>query len=226
MDEMKNKPKALLFWSGGKDSWLALNAVKNEGKLQIVGLICVIERESNQIKFHGIPESIVTEQARLMGLTVQRIYVHQNASNQEYCQEINKILDLYSRKGINHLIFGDIHLADIKQFKENWLVPRGFQLHFPLWGQSSLKLAQSFFESGAKAIITSIRNDLLDTSFLAQEFNPAWLSKLPSNIDPCGENGEFHTFVFFAPGFKMRVNFSKSMAKQYGPYLITEIKDP
>lgn len=223
-DEMKKK--IILFWSGGKDSALALHHLKQDPQYEIIGLLTTFDQKSNTVKFHGIPDSLIGEQAKMLNLPLQRIFLPENCSNSIYIDKVSKILALFKKKNINHIAFGDIHLNDIRTFKEEMLAKIELKAVFPLWGKNSQDLNNEFFESGHKALVTGVMKDKLDYSFLACEFNKSYIDRLPPSIDPAGENGEFHTFVTFGPNFKMRIPFSKSIAIEEGPYLVSLIKEP
>lgn len=220
------KKKVLLFWSGGKDSALALHTLKQDSQYEIMGLITTFNRDRNTVNFHGIPDSLVIEQAKMLKLPLQRIFLPENCSNEEYINHVGKILAIFSKRGVHHVAFGDIHLKDIRKFREDMLLPLEMTPLFPLWGMDSKQICKAFFNSGHKALVTSILTSKLDNTFLNCEFDQAFIERLPEKIDPAGENGEFHTFVTYGPSFKMRVPFSKAMAIEEGPYLVSLMKEP
>lgn len=220
------KEKILLFWSGGKHSALALHYLKNDPCLEIVGLITTFDREKNTVQYHGIPDSLIIDQAKMLKLPLQRIFLPSNYTVQEYEDHIGKILSLFSKKGVRGVAFGDIHQEETRKFKENMLIPLNLKAIFPLWGKKSCDLSWEFLNTGHKALVTSIMTEKLDPSFLACEFNHDYINRLPSDIKVAGDNGEFHTFVTYGPNFKTRVAFSKSIATIEGPYLVSSIKEP
>ncbi len=222
----KEKEMILLFWSGGKDSALALHYLKQDPNFEVVGLVTTFDREKNAVKFHGIPDSLIIDQAKMLKLPLQRIFLPDNCSNEEYIDHVGKILAVFGKRGIHHVAFGDIHLKEIRKFREDMLILLEMKAVFPLWGKDSNEINKEFFKTGHKALVTSIMKDKLDTSFLNCEFNQEYVDRLPQNIDPAGENGEFHTFVTYSPHFKMRVPFSKAIAIEEGPYLVSLMKEP
>lgn len=222
----ENKKKILLFWSGGKDSALALHYLKKDPAFEVISLITTFDQKSNTVKFHGIPDTLIGDQAKMLNLPLQRIFLPENCSNKEYIEHVGKILTLFKKRGINHVAFGDIHLEEIKKFKIDMLKQLEMIAIFPLWEKKSNDIVKEFFESGYKALVTSVMKDKLDYSFLACEFNQSYVDRLPSGVDCAGENGEFHTFVTFGPNFKMRIPFSKSIAIEEGPYLVSLVKEP
>lgn len=223
---MQTKEKVLLFWSGGKDSALALNDLQNDPHYEVVGLLTTFDREKNRVRFHGIPDNLILEQAKLLKLPLQRIFLSENATNEEYIKAVSAILAMYAKRGIKTVAFGDINLVDVKNFKEKMLADLGMNAIFPLWNQNTLDLVKRFFSTGHKALVTSVYGEKLGYNFLACEFNEDYINRLPEGVDPAGVNGEFHTFVTFGPTFKMRVAFSKSIAVEEGPYFVSLIKEP
>lgn len=225
-DNLPGKEKILLFWSGGKDSALALHYLKNNPHYEIVGLVTTFDREKNAVRFHGIPDSLIIDQAKMLHLPLQRIFLPSECSNADYIEHVGKILTLFSKRGIRTVAFGDINLRDVRKFREDMLLPLEMKAIFPLWGKNSIDVSREFLNTGHKALVTSIMTDKLDNTFLACEFDHAYIERLPVTVDPAGENGEFHTFVTYGPHFKMRVAFSKAIASIDGPYLVSSVKEP
>lgn len=217
--------KLMLFWSGGKDSALTYYQLKKSNEFQIVGLISTIDKEFNGIPFHGVKESLLQLQAKMLGLPLQRIYLPPHCSNQEYKTIISEFLTKFKKAGITTYAFGDIHLKDVKEFREEFLHELALDTVFPLWGTDSSKVNELFIETGHRAIVSSIMREKLPLHLLGKEFNQDFINTLPSDIDPAGEYGEFHTFVSFSPYYKMRVPFSKGSTKEIGPYTICKLQD-
>lgn len=224
--QKNNKEKVLIFWNGGKDSALALHLMAQSDQFEVVGLLSVLERESNRVRFHGVPDALLLEQAKMLKLPLQRIFVPLNCTNEDYIDQVGSILKIFAKKGITRLAFGDVHLEDKRMFKQRLLAGTGMQALFPLWQKNSSEIVQLFLENGFKALVTAVMKEKLGPEFLACEFNQQYIERLPAGTDPAGENGEFHTFVLFGPSFKMRVPFSKSIAVDEGPYLVSLLKEP
>ncbi len=220
------KQKVLLFWSGGKDSNLALTRLKKNEQYEVIGLVSIINPSKNTVKFHGIPEALLVDQAKLLNIPLIRIYIEANATNEEYLDIISKKLLPFTLKGIKHIAFGDIHLEEIKSFRNKMCDILKVTAIFPLWGESPEKLLNEYFELNHQAIITAIDRSKLDNSYLAKLYDREWISRLPKEIDPMGENGEFHTFATFSPYFKMRIPYSKTIAIEEGPYTVSMLKEP
>lgn len=220
------KEKVLLFWSGGKESALALYELQNNQAFEVAGLVTTFDREKSRVPFHGIPDVMVVEQAKMLKLPLQRIFLPSEATNEEYVQQVSSILSMFAKRGIKTVAFGDILLKDVRDFKEKMLADIGMKAIFPLWGRPTHEVTKKFLETGHKALVTAVMTSKLSEEFLACEFNEKFIERLPAEVDPAGENGEFHTFVIFGPSFKMRVGFSKAIAVEEGPYRVTLIKEP
>lgn len=225
-NNLSEKVKVLLFWSGGKDSALALHYLKKDPSIEIIGLVTTLDREKNTVKFHGIPDTLLIDQAKMLMLPLQRIFLPSECSDEDYIEHVGKILSVFAKRGIRTVAFGDIHQQEIKNFREKMLFNLDMKALFPLWGKNSIDVSKEFLNTGHKALVTSIMTDKLDNTFLACEFDQNYIDRLPKNIDPAGENGEFHTFVTYGPNFKMRVAFSKAIASIEGPYLVSSVKEP
>lgn len=215
-----------MFWSGGKDSALALYELNQSSSYEVVGLITTFDRKTNRVPYHGIPDTLILEQAKLLKLPLQRIFLSHNASNEEYIAQVTAILSMYAKRGIKTVAFGDIALQEVRDFKEKMIFNLGMTALFPLWGMDSKIVVKNFFQTGHKALVTSVIKDRLGYNFLACEFNQDYVDRLPEDVDQAGENGEFHTFVTFGPAFKMRVAFSKAIAVEETPYIVSLIKEP
>lgn len=223
---MENVEKVLLFWSGGKDSALALYELNKDPRYEVVGLVTIFNREKNRVPFHGIPDALIIEQAKLMKLPLQRIFVPENPTNEEYVSQVTTILSMFAKRGIKTVAFGDINLEDVRAFKEKFIQDIGMKAIFPLWKRDTLELVNYFIETGHKALVTSVYGEKLGYDFLACEFNHEYIARLPEGVDPAGENGEYHTMVVFGPTFKMRLSYSKAIAVEEGPYFVSLVKEP
>ena len=220
------KEKVMLFWSGGKNSALALYYLKQNPNYEVIGLITTFDRETNLVPFHGIPDSLILEQAKMLKLPLQRLFLPTNPTNEEYSNIVCELLHKFKKIGVRNIAFGDSLLEDVKKFREELLAPLEIKALFPLWNKSALEITNDFFQTNHKALVTSILTSKLQSQFLACEFNQFYVDQLPSNVDPAGTLGEYHTFVNYGPDFKMRVAFSKSIAHNEGPYLVSSVKEP
>lgn len=203
------REKALFTWSGGKDSAFALYEAQSSRRYEIAALLTTITEDYNRISLHGVRGNLLEQQADALGLLLERIHIPADASNEEYEAKMQAILEKYLRAGVSAAIFGDIFLADLRKYREDNLARIGMKAIFPIWKRDSLELAHAFVNLGFKAVITCIDSQVLDKAFVGREFDARFISELPPEVDPCGENGEFHSFVYDGPMFHHGVAFRK-----------------
>jgi uncharacterized protein (TIGR00290 family) len=220
------KKEIVLFWSGGKDSALALWELQNNSEYSIKSLLTTIDENTNTVPFHGVDESLIKEQAKLIGIPLHRVYLPHNCSNQQYNTHLGRIFNLYKKKGITSFAFGDIFLQDIKDYREQQLKQFDCNALFPLWGKSITELQQIFFNNNFRSIITSISRDILPSKLLGKELTREIINTLPNHIDHFGGKGEFHTLVTFAPFFKFRLQTSMSTTITEGLYEVIQLRLP
>jgi uncharacterized protein (TIGR00290 family) len=205
--------KAALSWSGGKDSALALYEIKLRKDVQIELLLTTVSEEYNRVSMHGIRRNLLIKQAKSINLPLNIIELPKDCTNEQYNLIMKgKMLNLRKR-GISTIIFGDIFLEEIRSYREQNLSDVQMKAIFPLWNKDTKHLAHNFIELGYKAIITSVDSQYLDKSFLGRIFDFDFLNSLPTNVDPCGENGEFHSFVFNGPSFNKNIAFKTGEIK-------------
>jgi len=194
-------------WSGGKDSALALYYSLLEKKYKVHSLLTTFSAEYNRTSMHGIRIELLEKQVQSIGIPINLISLPKDVSNDEYEQIMRKEMnDLKSHQVLN-VVFGDIFLEDIRKYRESNLSKIGMTALFPLWGKNSRDLASEFIDLGFKAIITCVDSTYLDESYIGKLYDKEFLFSLPSNVDLCGENGEFHTFVFDGPIFSHPIQF-------------------
>jgi uncharacterized protein (TIGR00290 family) len=201
--------KILFSWSGGKDSALALHTIKSDNDFEIAALLTTITADYERISMHGVRRTLLEKQAESMGIVLEEISISKKSSNEEYEGKMKDFLLRYKNNGVTSVVFGDIFLEDLKKYRENNLAQIGMKGIFPLWKQNSRLLAKKFINLKFKAIITCVDSKQLDGRFCGREYDDGFLSELPGNVDPCGENGEFHSFVYAGPIFKDDVPFTK-----------------
>jgi uncharacterized protein (TIGR00290 family) len=199
--------KVLFSWSGGKDSALALYEIKKRQDIEIVSLITTITEEYDRISMHGVRRVLLESQAESLGLPLHKIFISKRSSDEEYGHKMKETLTHFSRLGVTSVVFGDIFLEDLRKYREKQLSVVGMEGIFPLWKKDTHELAQAFIDLGFRAIVTSTDSKMLDGKFVGRELDGKFLAQIPPSIDPCGENGEFHSFVFSGPIFKRRVSF-------------------
>ena len=198
----------IISWSGGKDSVLALYLLNRE-VFNVRTLITSISEDYNRVSMHGVRKELLEKQANSIGIPLITISLPKETTNEEYEKIMKREMLYFKSHRIYHVVFGDIFLEDIRNYRESNLSKIGMKAMFPLWKKDTKELAQNFINLGFKAIITSIDSKFLEGSFIGKIFDRDFLDSLPPNVDPCGENGEFHTFVFDGPIFFDPVKFQK-----------------
>ena len=199
--------KILLAWSGGKDSALALYEIKKRQDLEIVSLITTITEGYDRISMHGVRRVLLETQAESLDLPLYKIFISKRSSDEEYGHKMKEMLTHFSTLGVTSVVFGDIFLEDLRKYREKQLSKAGMEGIFPLWKKETPELAHAFIKLGFRAIVTSTDSKVLHRKFVGREIDEEFLAQIPSSVDPCGENGEFHSFVFSGPIFKKRVFF-------------------
>ncbi len=199
--------KSVFNWSGGKDSSLALYHVLKEKKHDISCLMTTVNSKFNRISMHGVRKELLYEQGKSIGLPIKEIRLPEMPSMSEYDQIMTKVMNELKDDGITHSIFGDIFLEDLKKYRENRLQEVGLKGYFPLWKRDTTELLHEFIDLGFKTIVVCVKSELLGKEFAGRIIDKDFLKDLPKNVDPCGENGEFHTFVFDGPIFKKPIDF-------------------
>jgi uncharacterized protein (TIGR00290 family) len=195
------KPKALVSWSSGKDSAYALWEARRAGDLDIVGLLTTVTAAFERVSMHGVRELLLDRQAAELGLPCEKLQIPSPCPNEVYEAVMGRALADAKARGITHFVFGDLFLADIRAYREQKLEAVGLHAVFPLWGRDTRELARDMLARGLRARTTCVDPRKLAPSFAGREFDAAFLSDLPLGVDPCGENGEFHTFVTGGPLF-------------------------
>jgi uncharacterized protein (TIGR00290 family) len=199
--------KALFTWSGGKDSVMALYELQKAGNYEISALLTTVTKDYDRISMHGVRRVLLEQQADSLGYLLDQVFISKSSSNEEYETKMREILEKYLKTGISTVVFGDIFLEDLRKYREENLSKIGMKAVFPIWKRNTTELAHTFIDSGFKAVITCIDSQVLDKGFVGRRYDEQFLSELPSNLDPCGENGEFHSFVYDGPIFRESLLF-------------------
>ena len=202
---MTSKPKAWLSWSSGKDSAWALHVMRQRGDVEITALLTTINRAHNRVAMHAVRESLLDAQAAATGLPLIKVAIPSPCPNEIYERAMSEAMAQASAEGITHMIFGDLFLEDIRKYREENLAKCGIAPVFPLWGRDTRILAQEMLAGGLRAVLTCIDPKKLDASFVGRAFDEKLLADLPASVDPCGENGEFHTFASAGPMFASHI---------------------
>lgn len=196
-----DRPKALVAWSSGKDSAWALHEVRRAGELEVVGLLTTVTSEFGRVSMHAVREELLDRQAAALGLPCHKVRIPWPCPNERYEQEMARALDEARARGVTRVVFGDLYLADVRAYREEKLAGTGIAPVFPLWGRDTAGLARQMLEGGLRATLTCVDPRRLDRGLAGRPFDARLLAELPAGVDPCGENGEFHTFVHAGPSF-------------------------
>jgi uncharacterized protein (TIGR00290 family) len=216
------KKRSVLHWSGGKDCAYTLYILNQQSNIT-VDRILVSLNGKNKISMHGVDKSLIECQAEMIGTPVEFVTLPENPSNKEYEETLLAEMETCRNDGIEYAAFGDIFLTDVRKYRENLFRQADFKTLFPLWGMNTRKLAEEFIDSGFKAKVVSVNGSKLDSSFAGRDYDHKFIDNLPKSTDSCGENGEFHTFVYDGPIFKepLKIDVGNTIRK-----LIQSPSDP
>ena len=200
------KPKALISWSSGKDSAFALHEVRRAGEFDVVGALTTVTETFGRVSIHGVRQEILRAQCDAAGLPQWIVPIPHPCPNEVYEARMGESVASAVREGITHMIFGDLFLADIRAYREQKLAGTGITPVFPLWERPTPALAQAMMASGLHAYLATVDLKKLPAEFAGRKFDAQLLADLPDGVDPCGENGEFHTCVVAGPMFSRRLD--------------------
>lgn len=195
-------------WSGGKDSSLCLHRILQSQENEVMCLLTSVSKQYQRISMHGVRVELLKQQAERIGIPLRIVEIPEMPSMEDYNRVMKETLLQLKTEGVTHSVFGDIFLEDLRQYRESKLAEVGIEGVFPLWQIPTEKLVREFIDRGFKSVITCVNDQFLDSSFAGRIIDHNLLNDLPSNVDPCGENGEYHSFVFDGPIFKNPVEFS------------------
>jgi uncharacterized protein (TIGR00290 family) len=200
----------LMAWSGGKDSALALGKVRAMDGYEVKALLTTVTADFDRISMHGVRRTLLHAQASSLGLPLEEVWIPKDASNEVYEAQMKAVLLKHrDDEGVVDVVFGDLFLQDIRGYREERLGQIGMRGLFPLWGLDTSKLSLEFVERGFRAVVCCTDPRRLGKEFCGREFDRSFLESLPPGVDPCGENGEFHTFTYAGPIFKDEVAITK-----------------
>lgn len=206
---MSSLINAYMNWSGGKDSSLALHTLLQDKQYNIQYLLTSINSAHDRVSMHGVRRALLHAQAEAIGIPLQTIELPEQPSMEAYEKNMLQKIDALKGEGLTHSIFGDIFLEDLRKYHEEKLQEAGIQCVFPLWKKDTKDLMNQFLNAGFKAIVVCVNEQYLDKSFCGRIIDESFVRDLPGNVDVCGENGEYHSFVFDGPIFKQPISFVK-----------------
>ena len=201
--------KAILNWSTGKDAAYALYKIQLKGDYKLERLVTTVNDKVKRVSMHGVKEELLLRQVEALGMEGDIIYLDENMNMLDYETQIMQYWEESRNAGVKNSIFGDILLEDLKAHRERQLSSVGVNAVFPLWNIPTSELVNEIIEVGIKAIVICVNETFLDKSFIGRTIDKQFVEDLPENVDPCGENGEFHTFVYDGPNFIESVPFEK-----------------
>ncbi len=204
---MKEIQKAIFCWSGGKDSSYCLHKVLTEQLFDVKYLLTTVNSKFNRISMHGVREELLDVQAESIGIPLLKVKVSEG-TNDEYEKQMETVLLKAKAEGINNVIFGDIFLEDLRKYREANLAKLGMKGVFPLWKMDTTKLINDFAVQKFKSVACCVNDGYLGEEWAGREIDKSFIQQLPAIVDPCGENGEFHTFCYDGPVFKKKIGFT------------------
>lgn len=200
-----SKERIALSWSGGKDSTLALHELQRSGEYEVCALLTTVTEGYERISVHGVRRVLLEQQAESLGLPLEIALIPPSCTNDDYERSFSEALVRCRSLGLTSIAAGDIFLEDVRLYREKLLARNGMNALFPIWGRDTMQLARDFISMGFKAILTCVDTHALDKDFAGRTFDEQLLLDLPPHADPCGENGEFHTFVWAGPDFRKTI---------------------
>jgi uncharacterized protein (TIGR00290 family) len=210
-------------WSGGKDSALALCELRESPEFEVVVLLTTMTRDFDRISMHGVRRELLHRQAEAMRLPVDEVWISFGASNSEYEAKMGEMLEEYRRRKISRVAFGDIFLEDLRVYREKNLARFGMQALFPIWKRDTRELIETFLAQGFRSITCCIDTRKLDDSFVGREIDRQFLDELPAGVDPCGENGEFHSYTCAGPMFADEISVSRGEIVRRDSFLFCDL---
>lgn len=195
------KQKVLLAWSGGKDSSLALHEIQRADEVSVAALLTTVSEDYDRVSMHGVRRELLEKQARAIDYPLETVLIPKTSTSETYEARMRILLEKWAQRGVTGVAFGDLFLEDIRAYRERNLDQVGMEAIFPLWGNDTAGLARRFIDLGFRALVTCVDSEALGGEFAGRDYDEQFLRDLPDSVDPCGENGEFHTFVYEGPLF-------------------------
>jgi uncharacterized protein (TIGR00290 family) len=204
---MPAHPPILFCWSGGKDSAMALHTLLQQGEFRVAALLTTVTEGYERISMHGVRRELLERQAQSIGLPLHEVRIPPQCVNPIYEARMEEALRMYLEEGVRKVAFGDIFLEDLRAYREKNLARIGMTAIFPIWKCNTRELIRAFHAHQFRAVAVCVDSKVLDPSFAGRELDESFFRDLPPHADPCGENGEFHTFVFDGPIFQSPIPF-------------------
>jgi len=225
MPEVSTQKRVVLSWSSGKDSAWTLHTLRQDSRYEVVALLTSFNSEAGRVAMHGVPRALVEQQAAAAGLPLIPVSLLWPCSNADYEKAMAPVFqEIRERWQADHIAFGDLFLEDVRQYREQQLAGTGLTPLFPIWGLDTGELAGQMIDSGMQAHLTCVDSRALPGAFSGQAFDRQLLDALPVGVDPCGENGEFHTFVSAAAVFDRHIPVILGEQLERDGFVFTDIK--
>lgn len=219
-----NKPRAWMCWSSGKDSAWALHVTRQEAKVDVVGMLTTVTEPYQRVSMHGVRDALLAAQADAAGLPLYRVGIPAPCPNEQYESAMRGALDEALSQGVTHMIFGDLFLEDIRAYRERQLAGTGIAPLFPLWGKPTPALAAEMIDGGLVAHLTCLDPRKVPRELAGRRFDHDLLAVLPEGVDPCAENGEFHTCVSAGPMFRYPIPVEVDATVERDGFVFTDIR--
>ena len=217
------KPRALLSWSSGKDAAWSLHALRQQGDVEVVGLLTTLNRTFERVAMHAVREALLEAQAAAAGLPLWKVDIPWPCPNEAYEQAMGAACAKAVAAGIEVMAFGDLFLEDVRDYRIQKLAGTGLHPLFPLWGRDTAGLAREMIAGGLKATLTCVDPKALEASFAGRDFDESLLADLPSGADPCGERGEFHSFAWDGPMFNHPIPFHRGEVVERDGFVFADL---
>ena len=219
----KSKDRAWLSWSSGKDAAWTLHECRRRGNVQITGLLTVITETFHRVSMHAVREDVLDAQAEAVGVPLHKAYIPFPCSNEQYEAVMAQVVQDAKDSGVTAFAFGDLFLEDVRKYREEKLAGTGMKPIFPLWGSDTKALAKEMIEGGLKACITCLDPKKMPKEFAGRVVDEEFLRSIPAGVDPCGENGEFHTFAFAGPMFSRPLDIVIGETVERDGFVFTDV---
>ncbi len=216
--------RVALLHSGGKDSVLALAALQRDPSVTVVTLVATVTEGDNRLAMHRIERPLIEAQAASLRCSLEIVQVPHAASNDRYERAMNQTIARLQKAGVEAIATGDLHLVAIRAYREGWLAGLGMKALFPLWGRSSPAVVRGFIDAGYRATVICIDNARMPIKAIGEELDQRWLDALPPGVDPCGESGEYHSFVHDGPGFAFPIPIAERTIYQEGRFSFADLR--
>jgi uncharacterized protein (TIGR00290 family) len=213
------KMKTVISFSGGKDSTLSLYKIQNQPEYEVDSLLVTLTEGFDRVSIHGVRYELLKQQSESLGIPLREVWLPQECPNEKYQELMGKAVADMKADGVTHMVFGDIHLQDVRDYREKMLAGTGVTTIFPLWHQPVEEISREFIDLGFKTVLTCIDTESLDKSFAGRVYDLELIRDYPKDHDICGENGEFHSFVFDGPNFQYPIKFQLGEQKITPDYL-------